>query len=126
MAHRIKKSWISLLGEDPRLLPDVLFQVTEELFVDGTKAERTELVGAHKFVLSMASDVFKAQFYHQILEKGVRNNIDPRTIVILLVFLLLGIIKKGHKFGSKLVTFRKITCLNLWPFIKVASLDPNL
>ena len=76
MAAIIQKSWFSLLGEKPYIAPDVQFQVTQEFSVDGTKVERTETVGAHKFVLSMASEVFKAQFSDPFLEEGVRNNKD--------------------------------------------------
>ena len=93
MALTFQKNWVSLLGSDPLLPPDVQFQVTEEFFVDGTKVERTELVGAHKFVLSGASDVFKAQFGDQILEEVVRNNINLTTKLIFLVFTFVTIFR---------------------------------
>lgn len=64
-------SWANLLGENPCIAPDIQFRVTEEVFVDGKLELTSEVLPAHKFVLAMASDVFKAQFYGPMKnEKG--------------------------------------------------------
>ena len=79
MAPIIHQNWASLLSGEPRLAPDVQFRVTEELSVGETMVKRIELVGAHKFVLTMASDVFKDQFIAQNLKEGVRDSIHNNS-----------------------------------------------
>ena len=65
MALLSQETWINLLTEVPRLMPDIFFRVAQETFVDGHLGTKTELVGAHKFLLAMSSNIFKARFYGQ-------------------------------------------------------------
>ena len=64
-----------LLGENPRLAPDIHFRVMEEVHVDGILDTKIEVVGAHKFVLAMVSDVFKALFFGPMRDENVRMNL---------------------------------------------------
>ena len=68
---------VDLLGEDPRLAPDVHFRVTEEVLVDGILEVKTEVVGGHKFVLAMLSDVFKTLFFGPMRDENVRFKLEP-------------------------------------------------
>jgi len=63
MSHNINSNWVNLLCEEPHIAPDIIFRVLEEVSVDGKIEVKSELVQAHKFVLAMVSDAFKAQFY---------------------------------------------------------------
>lgn len=63
MSHKINSNWANLLCEEPHIAPDIIFRVVEEVSVDGRTEVKSELVKAHKFVLAMVSDAFKAQFY---------------------------------------------------------------
>ena len=63
---------VDLLGENPCLAPDIYFRVVEEQIVDGNIKTKVEVVGAHKFVLAMVSDVFKALFFGPTWENDVR------------------------------------------------------
>ena len=64
--------WDTLLGENPRIAPDIRFKIIEEVFVNGTPETKTEVFGAHKFVLAIVSDVFKALFFGTMREETVR------------------------------------------------------
>jgi len=76
-----------LLGENPRLAPDVHFRVTEEVLVDGILEEKTEVVGAHKFVLAMLSDVFKTLFFGPMRDENDEIDITGTTIEAFKEFL---------------------------------------
>lgn len=78
---------VDLLGEDPRLSPDIYFRVTEEVIVNGVLKKKTELVGAHKFVLSMLSDVFKTMFFGPMRDENEVIHITETTIEAFKEFL---------------------------------------
>jgi len=76
-----------LLGEDPRLAPDIYFRVIEEVPVNGILKKKTELVGAHKFVLAMLSDVFKTMFFGPMRNENEEIDITGTTIEAFKEFL---------------------------------------
>ena len=63
--------------------------VTEELPVGETTAKRSELVGAHKFVLAMVSDVFKDQFLAHNVKEVVEISLTGVSIEAFKEFLKL-------------------------------------
>jgi len=76
-----------LLGENPRLAPDIYFRVNVEEIVNGIPKRKTELVGAHKFVLSMLSDVFKTMFFGPMRDENKEIDINGTTIEAFKEFL---------------------------------------
>jgi len=80
MEPLFQENWINLLSDSPRIAPDVTFRVTEEILVDGAAETRAVLIGAHKFVLAMASDVFIALFYGRIRDKVEELHITGVTV----------------------------------------------
>ena len=56
-------NYLDLLGDNPRLPADINIKVVEKIVVEGRVNTNTEVFRAHKFVLAMFSDVFKAQFF---------------------------------------------------------------
>jgi len=76
-----------LLGEDPRLAPDIYFRVIEEVIVNGISEKRSELVGAHKFVLAMLSDVFKTMFFGPMRDQNDEIEIIGTTFEAFKEFL---------------------------------------
>jgi len=76
-----------LLGEDPRLAPDIYFRVIEEVIVNGIPQKKTELIGAHKFVLAMLSDVFKTMFFGPMRDENEEIDINGTTIEAFKEFL---------------------------------------
>jgi len=81
------ESLADLLGEDPRLAPDIYFRVIEEVPVNGILKKKTELVGAHKFVLSMLSDVFQTMFFGPMRDENEEIDITGTTIEAFKEFL---------------------------------------
>jgi len=69
------------------LAPDIYFRVIEEVPVNGILKKKTELVGAHKFVLSMLSDVFQTMFFGPMRDENEEIDITGTTIEAFKEFL---------------------------------------
>ena len=79
--EKARNDFAGLLGENPRIDPDIHFKVVERSFVDGEMETSSEVVPAHKFVLAMFSDVFQAQFYGPLANAEVKHVFFPMCVI---------------------------------------------
>ena len=81
--------WLALLRDDSNIPTDISFKV-EECNTDNHEIEfQSEVVKAHKFILSMASDIFRDQFMGTLKEENTIIEVKDTTIAAFKEFINL-------------------------------------